>query len=183
MKIWAKYKYYLAWQYFWILISWWKLGRIWSNKYLQDWEDEITLHTVNMYDLVPPAPIGRPSSFVQVDMDHRWLWQNFWTIETFAQEWMPIFWLIESTNTTGARFHIRNTKNYFKHNLSGAQSGIHLLDLPPPLRSPIFRSETQNRATTHLSQVPITTSRVIGHLNFSSFMLQNLRKQIIECLY
>ena len=24
----------------------------------QDWEEEITLHTVNMYDLVPPAPIG-----------------------------------------------------------------------------------------------------------------------------
>ena len=24
----------------------------------KDWEEEITLHTVKMYDLVPPAPVG-----------------------------------------------------------------------------------------------------------------------------
>ena len=45
-----------------------------------------------------------------------------------------------------------NQKLYL--NFSGAQSCIHLLDLPPALRSAICRRETQDRATTHLSQVP-----------------------------
>ena len=77
-------------------------------------------------------------------------------------------------------FQVRNIKqnyNNFKHNLSGAQSGIHLLDLPPPLRQTICRCQTQNRATAHLSQVPNPISL---RDNIAFFMNSHLRQIKLE---
>lgn len=44
-----------------------------SRAVCKDWEEEITLHTVNMYDLVPPAPIGMNADIL-VDRVHKYYW-------------------------------------------------------------------------------------------------------------
>ena len=55
-----------------------------AREVCEEQEERITLHTVKMYDLVPPAPIGRQAgNNVQSDNDnvhHKGLSQSDWTI-------------------------------------------------------------------------------------------------------
>ena len=55
-----------------------------AREVCEEQEERITLHTVKMYDLVPPAPIGRQAgNNVESDNDnvhHKGLSQSDWTI-------------------------------------------------------------------------------------------------------
>ena len=74
---------------------------------------------------------------VLVDRVHKYYWcKVFFKIQTD---------MISKENILN-NFHSTKT-------VSGAKSRLHFLDLPPSLRSPVFRRETKNRATAHLSQV------------------------------
>ena len=117
-----------------------------------------------MYDLVPPAPIGRHLQNLTKLFYHRKFCSGM-NADILVDRVHKYYWCkvaykkykIKIITISNKIFQVRNIKqNYknFKHNLSGAQSGIHLLDLPPPLRQTICRCQTQNRATAHLSQVP-----------------------------
>ena len=146
-----------------------------------------------MYDLVPPAPIGRHLQNLTKLFYHRKFCSGM-NADILVDRVHKYYWCkvaykkykIKIITISNKIFQVRNIKqnyNNFKHNLSGAQSGIHLLDLPPPLRQTICRCQTQNRATAHLSQVPnpISLSDNIAFLWILIFDKSNLKMTDVYC--